>query len=104
MLGLVTGISEAGEKGRAGKGAILPGKGARQHVKGSYSFLSCLVRKSTRIIKYIYTFLSWKMRVVSGFIIWWGLINTKWLRQMTQQEREDLFLITLEFNTQGRGS
>lgn len=58
------------EKGRAGKGAILPGKGARQHIKESCSFLPCLVRKSTQIIKNIYTFSSWKRRVVSGFIIW----------------------------------
>lgn len=89
------------EKGRAGKGAILPGKGARQHIKESCSFLSCLVRKSTQIIKNIYTFSSWKRRVVSGFIIWQGLINTKWLHQMTEQKREEPFPITLEFTVQG---
>lgn len=91
----------AEEKGRAGKGAILPGKGARQGMKGSCSFLPCLVRKSTQIIKNIYTFSSWKRRVVSGFIIWQGLINAKCLRQMTEQKREDPFLITPEFSVQG---
>lgn len=57
------------ENRRAGKGATLPGKWARQHIKRSCSFLPCVVRKSTQIIKNIYTLLSWKRRVISGFII-----------------------------------
>lgn len=102
-LGLVTGSSGAGAREeRAGKEAVLPGRGARQHIEGSCSFLPGLVRESTQIIKNIYTFLSWKRRVISGFVIWWGLINTKWLHQMT--EREDPFLCTLELCIQGRGS
>lgn len=90
------------EKERAGKGAILPGKGVRQHINGGCSFLLCLVRKKkNETIKNIYTFLSPKRRVVSGFINWWGLFNTKWLRQMMEQKREDLLLIALEFSVQG---
>lgn len=36
------------ETERAGKGAILPVKGVRQHVKGGCSFLLCLVRKKKK--------------------------------------------------------
>lgn len=45
--------------------------------------------------------MSWKRRVGSGFVIWWGLINTEWFHQMTEQKREDPPLTALGFSVQG---